>query len=88
MDDLHSKRELNKGFASATSRGFEFAITIAIFTGLGWLLDRWFSTAPLFIIVFTVLAFVGNFARMWYSYDAAMTKLEAELPGRKPEATS
>jgi hypothetical protein len=25
---------------------------------------------------------------MWYSYDAAMTKLEAELPGRKPGATT
>ena len=88
MDDLPSKRELNKGFANATSRGFEFAVTIAIFSGLGWLLDRWFRTAPLFIIVFTVLAFVGNFARMWYSYDAAMTKLEADLPSRKPEASS
>ncbi len=87
MDDLQSKRELNRGFASATSRGFEFVVTIAIFTGLGWLLDRWLGTAPLFIIVFTVLAFVGNFARMWYSYDAAMTKLEAELPSRSAEAS-
>lgn len=87
MDDLHSKRELNKGFASATSRGFEFAVTIAVFTGLGWLLDRWFGTAPICLIILTVLAFAGNFARMWYSYDAAMAKHEADLPGRKPEAS-
>jgi F0F1-type ATP synthase assembly protein I len=88
VDDLHSKRELNKGFASAASRGFEFAITIVIFGGLGWLLDRWFGTAPICLIVLTILAFVGNFARMWYSYDAAMTKLEADLPGRTTEASS
>jgi F0F1-type ATP synthase assembly protein I len=88
VDDLQSKQELNRGFASATSRGFEFAVTIAIFTGLGWLLDRWFGTAPVCLIVLTVLAFAGNFARMWYSYDAAMTKLEADLPGRKPGATT
>jgi F0F1-type ATP synthase assembly protein I len=87
VDDLHSKRELNKGFAAATSRGFELVATVAIFTGLGWLLDHWLGTSPLFIIVFTVLAFVGNFARMWYSYDAAMTKLEADLPSRSAEAS-
>jgi Putative F0F1-ATPase subunit Ca2+/Mg2+ transporter len=45
VDDLHSKRELNKGFAAATSRGFELVATIAIFTGLGWLLDRLLGTA-------------------------------------------
>ena len=82
VDDLHSKRELNKGFAHATSRGFELAASIAIFAGMGWLIDRFFGTAPVFIIVLTVLAFVGNFARMWYSYDAAMAKLEADLPSR------
>jgi F0F1-type ATP synthase assembly protein I len=87
VDDLQSKRELNKGFASATSRGFEFAVSIAAFAGLGWLLDRWFGTAPICLIVLTVLAFVGNFARMWYSYDAAMTKLEADLPSRATESS-
>jgi F0F1-type ATP synthase assembly protein I len=87
VDDLQSKQELNRGFASATSRGFEFAVTIGVFTGLGWLLDRWFGTAPICLIVLTVLAFAGNFARMWYSYDAAMAKLEADLPSRTTEAS-
>lgn len=82
MTDLKSKRELNKGFANATSRGFEFVMTTAMLTGLGWVIDRWLETVPAFTIVFAVLAFAGNFARSWYAYDAEMTKLEAELPGR------
>ena len=82
MDDLHSKRELNKGFASATSRGFELMATVAIFAGIGWALDRWLGTGPAFLIVFIILAFAGNFARMYYAYNADMARLEAELPGR------
>lgn len=82
VDDQHSKRELNSGFATATSRGLEFAASIALFGGVGWLIDRWLGSAPIALIVLGVLAFVGNFARTWYAYEASMTKLEADLPGR------
>ena len=81
MDDLQSKRELNSGFATATSRGLEFAASVALFGGVGWLIDRWLGSAPIALIVLGVLAFVGNFARTWYAYEATMTKLEADLPG-------
>lgn len=84
MNDAHSKRQLNKGFADAVSRSFEFVATIAVFTGLGWLIDRWLGTAPVFLVILTVVGFAGNLLRSWYTYDAAMRKLEADLPGRAP----
>ena len=81
-DDLRAKRELNTGFANALSRAVEFAATTAIFCGLGWLVDRWLGTAPIFLIVLTVLALLGQFARFWYAYDAEMRRHEAELAAR------
>lgn len=88
MDDAQSKRQLNKGFADAVSRSFEFVATIALFTGIGWLLDRWLGTAPVLLVVLTVVGFAGNLLRSWYTYDAAMKKLEAELPGRPSDTAS
>jgi F0F1-type ATP synthase assembly protein I len=62
----------------AFGRGMEIALTVALFLGLGFALDRWLGTTPLFMIVLTVLALVGFFVSMKYRYDAAMTQLEAE----------
>ncbi len=59
------------------------ALTLAAFLLLGWLLDRWLGTAPLFMIVLTLVSAAGQFVRMKYTYDAEMERLEAErLAGR------
>jgi F0F1-type ATP synthase assembly protein I len=59
-------------------RGMDMAITLAAFLVLGWLLDRWLGTAPVFLIVLVVISSIGQFLRMKYSYDAEMERLEAE----------
>ncbi|MCU1394051.1 MAG: hypothetical protein JWM34_2479 [Ilumatobacteraceae bacterium] len=59
-------------------RGMEFAILVLMFLGLGYLLDRIFGTKPLFMIALVVIALIGQFASMWYSYDARMKEHEAE----------
>lgn len=82
-DDLRAKRELNTGFANALSRAFEFAATTAIFCGLGWLVDRWLGTGPVFLIALTVAALAGQFLRLWYAYDLEMKGHERELEARK-----
>jgi F0F1-type ATP synthase assembly protein I len=79
VDVLRTKRELNQGFGDALSRAFEFAATIALFAGLGWLLDRWWHTKPVFLLVFLLFGVIGNFVRFWYAYDAQMKRHEAEL---------
>ena len=57
-------------------RGMEFAVLVLMFLGIGYMLDRWFSTKPIFMIVFVLLALVGQFASMYYGYDERMKALE------------
>ena len=59
-------------------RGMEAAIMLAIFLGLGWLIDSWLGTRPGFMIGLTVFAAVGIFVRMKYAFDATFEALEQE----------
>jgi F0F1-type ATP synthase assembly protein I len=49
-----------------------------VFLGVGYMLDRWLGTKPVFTIVLVVLALIGEFVRFWYDYDARMKVLEAQ----------
>ena len=73
------------GQSAAVGHGTDIALTVAFMFGVGWALDRWLGTAPIFMIAMTVLAGVGFFAKFKYQYDARMGELEAEraeLAGR------
>lgn len=59
-------------------QGMEMALTLAVFFGLGWLVDSWVGTLPIFTIALTVFATVGQTVRMWIAYDARMKVLEEE----------
>jgi len=63
-------------------RGMEIALTVALFFGIGWGLDHWLGTTPIFMITLTVFAVVGFFITLKYRYDEAMTQLEAERAAR------
>lgn len=76
MEPSRRKRELNRGLGDALATSFEFAATLALFVGAGWLLDRWLGTTPWLMVVLAVLALVGLFAKLWYGYDAEMTRQE------------
>ena len=80
MFDLRAKQDLNNGFGTATSRGFEFAATPAVFAGLGWLVDRWLGTAFVFTIGFLVFGVVGMFVKVWIGYDADMKRHDVGKP--------
>lgn len=76
--------------SDTVGRGMDMAITLAAFLVLGWLVDRWLGTAPVFLIIFVIVSSIGQFLRMKYTYDAEMEKLEAErlaarraVPGRR-----
>ena len=62
--------------------GIEAAVIMALFFGLGFLGDRLFGTAPILMIVMSVLGAVGLFAKFKYRYDERMTELEAQRTGR------
>jgi hypothetical protein len=59
-------------------RGLDMALTLLVFTGLGWLLDSRLGLFPVFTIAFLVLAAVGVFTKVKYAYDTRMATLEAE----------
>ncbi|MFM8482163.1 MAG: AtpZ/AtpI family protein [Actinomycetota bacterium] len=59
-------------------QGMEMALTLCVFLGLGWLVDRAAGTSPLFMVILVVFAMIGQSARMWFTYDARMKMLEAE----------
>ena len=73
-------------------RGMEFAAMVLLFFGLGYALDSWLDTKPVFMIVFVVLAIVGQFASLYYGYDERMKaheqrRLEATRKGRPARET-
>lgn len=58
------------------TRGLELAITPVVFGGIGWLVDSWLGTRPLFTIGLAVFAVIGTVAKMWFSYDHHMRVIE------------
>ena len=83
--DLSAKRELNKGFGDAMAVAVELAVTPAIFAFLGWRLDAWLGTTPLFLLVFFLFTFSYVAWREATRYKLRMEEHQAELLGRKPE---
>lgn len=60
------------------SRGAEFAGVITVFFLIGLALDLWLETTPWFMIGMFTFSVVGQFVKLWYTYDANMKVLEAE----------
>ena len=59
-------------------RGMELAMALLVFVLLGWAVDNWLGTKPLFIIVFAMLALIGGGARIKYAYDESMERHQRE----------
>lgn len=78
---LH-KRAMANGFGNAMGTATELALLPGVFGFLGWLLDGWAGTAPLFVVSFLVFAFAGMLVRAWIGYDAEMREQERGLYSR------
>ena len=72
----------------ALGRGMDVALTVLLFFGIGYALDRWLGTTPWFMIGLTLLASIGFFASLKYRYDARMEELEAERTARAAQGRS
>jgi F0F1-type ATP synthase assembly protein I len=83
--DLGQRRELNNGFGDSMARAFELALTPTIFGFLGYLLDGWLGTRPLFMVSFFLFVVVYLMWKMFRGYDAQMRVQESKLPGHRPE---
>ena len=59
-------------------RGMDFALVVLVFLGIGYGLDRWLGTRPLFMVGLVVFSVVGQFIKMYFEYTATMQELEAQ----------
>ena len=57
---------------------FEFAGAVALFWGLGWLVDNWLGTDPWAQIVGSVLGWIGGTLHVYY----AVQRMNKEPKGR------
>jgi ATP synthase protein I len=90
--DLDASKDSNAGsgekdaglsagsYGSAMSLGFrvltEFVSAVVVAALVGWQLDKWLGTSPLFLLV---LSLIGTAAGFWSVYRIAV-----KPPGRKP----
>jgi F0F1-type ATP synthase assembly protein I len=82
-------RLFSPNIGDVLARGFEFAATIAIFFGLGYLLDRMFGTTPLFMVLLFVFALVGQTVRVWFTFGSEIERQgEARRQLSRPNAVS
>ena len=78
MDRTSKKPIPQTATGDGLARGMEFALLTLLFLGIGYALDRWFGTKPVFMIILVVVSVVGQFASLWYGYDEKMKQHEAE----------
>ena len=69
---------INRGTDDKIGKGIDVALVTLAFLGIGYVLDRWLGTKPVFMVILVVLALIGEFVRFWYDYDARMKVLEAQ----------
>jgi F0F1-type ATP synthase assembly protein I len=60
------------------TRGMEIAGTVLAFLLIGWFIDRRLGSTPWFMIVLVVLALVAQFLKLFYVYNAQMSRLESQ----------
>ena len=72
--DLKARQDLNQGFGNALGLAVEMVGTPMIFGLLGWLLDRWLGTSPVFTLVLFLFGIVGMAVKTYYAYVEKMKR--------------
>jgi F0F1-type ATP synthase assembly protein I len=76
---LRPKRDIAlMGSDDSMTKGIEIAGTVLVLFVMGFFLDRWLGTAPIFMIVLTIIAMVVQFIKMYYVYSAQMETKERQ----------
>ncbi len=63
--------------------GVQLAATMVIYIGIGWLIDRWQETTPLFLIIGSVVGMVAFFAQLLRVTKELTSKNEAKKRDRE-----
>jgi F0F1-type ATP synthase assembly protein I len=68
------------GFNDGLSQALSLVAGPVLFAFLGYLLDQALGTGPLFLLIFGLFAFAGAVVALYYRYQAAMEREEADKP--------
>jgi F0F1-type ATP synthase assembly protein I len=80
--DVSQRRELTEQMHRTTG-GFELAFSPLILALVGFGLDRWFGTLPVFTITFAVVGLAGAVVKLYFTYRLEMEQHEASGPWAK-----
>lgn len=58
-------RKYIKLFAMVSSMGISMVLALVIAIAIGYYLDKWFQTSPVFFLIFMVLGIVAGFRNIY-----------------------
>ncbi len=70
----------NGGAEDGLSQALSLVVGPVIFGFLGYLLDRVLGTGPVFLLAFGILGFLSAVLALYFRYQAAMARQEADKP--------
>jgi F0F1-type ATP synthase assembly protein I len=79
--DLSARREINRGAGDALSTAFELSVTPVVMGLIGWGLDAWIGTSPLFLLVFFLLTVCYEVWKHLTLYNTRMREEQAKVAG-------
>ena len=59
------KREAFTGLMTYGTLGIEMGVSLAIGLGIGYVIDRWLNTSPVFTIIFMIFGLVAGMRRLY-----------------------
>ena len=74
-------------FAEGMRLSLEMVAAVVVGSGIGWFLDGWLDTKPLFLLIFLALGLVSGIRNVYRAANRLSMKytIEDEPPGRKNE---
>lgn len=79
--ELRSKRaQPSGGFNDGLSQALSLVAGPVLFAFLGYLLDQKLGTGPVCLVAFGILGFLGAVLALYFRYQAAMAREEADKP--------
>lgn len=77
--DVSQKRDLTQQMGRTTG-GYELAFAPLLLALIGFVLDRFIGTVPLFTIIFAVAGVAGAVVKIYFQYRTEMEQHEASGP--------
>ena len=79
-DQSAREQEERRGYGDALTQALTLVTAPVLFGLLGALVDRWFATGPLFLLVLGFVGVLGSCATAYYEYEARIARHDEGKP--------